>query len=326
MTNQKPKILISACLEHCKCRYDGSVIENSTIKKLMPFVTFDPVCPEMGIGLPSPREAIRVIKGDEGNRLVDSYSGTDRTEAMDKFIDTFLESHHQDAYDAVILKCKSPTCGIKEVKLYKSSGKVPSLTEKTQGFFGKAISEAFDGVAVEDEGRLKHFNIREHFFMSLFLRFNFRQVKENVIKSKSLNALVSFHSDNKYLYMAYHQKALKEMGKIVANHEKLTPAEVVSLYENAIKPLYTAVPSAGKNTNMLLHLFGYFKNDLSGAEKAFFLDQLSLYQSQKMPFSAMLSILESWVVRFNEPYLKRQTIFHLFPRDLIDVTDSGKGI
>lgn len=324
--SNKPRVLSSACLEHCKCRYDGSVIENSVVKRLSEFVTFDIVCPEMGIGLPSPREAIRVIKDDTGEKLVDSYTGTDRTEDMNHFIDSFLKTHHEGDYDAVLLKCKSPTCGLKDVKLYAGPGKRPSLPERTQGFFGRVISEKFKKVVVEDEGRLKHFNIREHFYMSLFLRHRFRMVKLEATNHASLHPLVRFHSVNKYLFMAYNQSALKKMGSIVANHNRAPLSEVLSNYEDVLSVIYSQSLTPGKNVNMLLHLFGYFKNDLTATEKSFYLDQLALYQAKKIPFSAVLAILQSWVIRFDEPYLKDQTIFNMFPNALIEVTDSGKGL
>lgn len=326
ITSSKPKILCSACLEHCKCRYDGSVIENTTIKRLMPFVEFVTVCPEMGIGLPSPREAIRVVKIEGEKKLVDSYSGTDRTEDMETFLEDFFSKHFEDVYDGIILKCKSPTCGIKEVKLYGGAGKRPSLPESTSGFFGGALKQKFTAVPIEDDGRLKHFNIREHFLMSVFLRHDFRQVVSTVKEEKSLNALVRFHSRNKYLMMAYSQSMLKTLGKWVANHEKAPLEVVLENYEKHLSLIYNANPSIGKNVNMLLHLFGYFKKDLNSDEKAFFLDQIALYQEKKIPFSSVLSVLQSWVVRFKEPYLKEQTIFNLFPKELIEVTDSGKGL
>lgn len=324
--SSKPRVLSSACLEHCKCRYDGSVIENSVVKRLSEFVTFDTVCPEMGIGLPSPREAIRIIKTDLGERLVDSYSGNDRTEDMAHYIEGFLKTHQESDYDAVLLKCKSPTCGLKDVKLYAGPGKRPSLPERTNGFFGRVVADHFKKVVVEDEGRLKHFNIREHFYMSLFLRHRFRVVKEEAMEHGSLHPLVRFHSVNKYLFMAYHQSALKKMGSIVANHAHLPLQEVIEKYEETLSVIYAQSLTPGKNVNMLLHLFGYFKNDLSAKEKSFYLDQLALYQAKKIPFSAVLSILQSWVIRFDEPYLKDQTIFNMFPSELIEVTDSGKGL
>lgn len=325
-TSSRPKILCSACLEHCKCRYDGSVIENTTIKHLMHHVDFVTVCPEMGIGLPSPREAVRVVKIDGERRLVDSYAGTDRTEAMHTFIEAFLESQDLSAFDGVILKCKSPTCGLKDVKLYGGHGKRPALPETTSGFFGEAVKRLMSHVPIEDDGRLKHFNIREHFFMSVFLRYDFRRVCELCRNSSSLGPLVAFHSRNKYMMMAYNQSLLKTLGKWVANHEKVSVEVVLDRYGEALSVLYHTQPSIGKNVNMLLHLFGYFKHDLSSPEKAYFLDQINLYQNKKVPFSSVLAIIKAWVVRFDEPYLKEQTLFDLFPRDLIELTDSGKGL
>ena len=323
---KKPKVLCSACLEHCKCRYDGSVIESSMIKLLQNFVTFETVCPEMGIGLPSPREAVRLIKTEEGLLLKDSYTGTDRTKDMKSFINTFFENHQEEDYDAVILKCKSPTCGLKEVKLYSDVGKRPSLTEKSHGLFGGSILEHFSKVPIEDEGRLKHFNIREQFYMAMFLRFSFRQVKEEVMKTQKLGALVNYHTENKYLFMAYSQETLKNLGAIVANHKHAAYEEVLKEYEDELSKVYRAQLTPGKNVNMLLHVFGYFKNDLSADEKTFFLEQLGLYEQKKLPFSSVLMIIQSWVVRYNQAYLKKQTIFNLFPKELVEMTDSGKGL
>ncbi len=326
MSNNRPKILCSACLEHCKCRYDGSVIENTTIKHLQPYVDFVTVCPEMGIGLPSPREAVRVARIDGEKRLIDSYSGTDRTEAMHTYIDAFLEAQEASTIDGVILKCKSPTCGFKDVKLYSGAGKQPSLPEKTSGFFGAAVKAKFAHVLVEDEGRLKHFNIREHFFMTVFLSSRFRAVASEVCEKQRLKPLVDFHSENKYLMMAYNQSALKKLGGIVANHEIRALEAVVEAYGETLSVIYNAHPSIGKNVNMLLHLFGYFKKGLTAEEKAFFLDQVSLYQTKKLPFSSVLSILHAWAIRFEETYLMQQTIFNMFPKALIEMTDSGKGL
>lgn len=324
--SERPKVLLSACLEHCKCRYDGSVIQNATVLALKSYVDFDIVCPEMGIGLPSPREAIRLVKDNDRTLLVDSYTGTDRTEAMDQFIDAFLSKHPQEDYDGVLLKCKSPTCGLKDVKLYSGPGKIPSLPEKGQGIFGARCKKHFSNLPIEDEGRLKHFNLREHFFMGLFLHHAFRQVKQEVLALKTLHPLVDFHAKNKYLYMTYHNLALKHMGSIVANHAHLSREEVLKRYEEAMVPIYSANPSVGKNVNTLLHVFGYFKESLSSVEKAFFLDQLNRYQEKKLPFSTLLMLLKSYVVRFDEPYLKKQTLFDMFPEALIELTDSGKGI
>lgn len=306
----KPKILVSACLGFCNCRYDGSKLKSEVVEMLRESVEFVTVCPEMGIGLPSPREAIRIATHKGSSRLVGSYSGEDYTGKMIDFTNQFIDSLDIDSFDGAILKCKSPTCGIKDVKHYGSHGKVPSLMTKTNGFFGGAIKSRIAAFIVEDDGRLLNEAIREHFLTCVSMRYEFRKVKAS---EHVLSALVTFHSNNKYLLMAYNQSALKRMGQIVANHDKKLASEVLSAYEKELELIYSSSLKPGKNTNMLQHLLGYFKKGLSSEEKAFFMEQIELYKKGLVSINSLLLLLNSWVVRFDEPYLKEQTIFKRYP-------------
>lgn len=312
-TVERPKIICSACLTFCNCRYDGSRLSNEFVEMLKPYVDFVTVCPEMGIGEPSPREAIRIVTKGGESRLMGSYSGRDHTDKMRDFIANFFETTDVSEIDGIILKGKSPTCGFKDVKHYGNFGKVPALMTKTSGFFGGAVKAKYKGLIVEDEGRLLNRDIRDHFLTAVFLRFGFRKVKAS---AQPLKTLVDFHTRNKYLLMAYNQAALKRLGSIVANHEHHEATTVLTLYEQELNIIYASQLKPGKNVNMLLHLFGYFKNDLSAAEKNFFLEQLALYQNDLVTFSALLLILKSWVIRFDEAYLREQTIFSHYPLDL----------
>ena len=78
--------------------------------------------------------------------------------------------------------------------------------------------------------------------------------------------------------------------------------------------------------NMLLHLFGYFKKTLTTDEKGYFLDSLEQYSMKKVPLSVPLAIIYTWTLRFNETYLVNQSIFRPYPIEILNVTDSGKGI
>lgn len=306
----KPKILVSACLGFCHCRYDVSQLKTEVVEMLKESVDFVTICPEMGIGLPSPREAIRITTHKGETRLVGSYSGIEYTEQMNTYIDSFFEGFDEASFDGVILKCKSPTCGVKDVKHYGSHGKVPSLLTKTQGFFGGTLKSKCLSLIVEDDGRLLNEEIREHFLTSVSMHYDFKKVKasENVAQS-----LVAFHARNKYLLMAYNQSALKRMGQIVANHEKLKISEVITRYEKELQVIYSSQLKPGKNVNVILHLFGYFKNGLNPEEKAFFIEQIELYKKGLVTFKGLLLILKSWVVRFDEKYLSEQSIFKRYP-------------
>lgn len=116
--------------------------------------------------------------------------------------------------------------------------------------------------------------------------------------------------------MAYNQAALKRMGQIVANHEKLNLDSVLSAYSEELSIIYSSSLKPGKNANTLQHLFGYFKNDLNDAEKRFFARQMDLYLKDLVSLQSILLILKAWVIRFDEPYLMNQTIFDHYPIEM----------
>ncbi|MCH4890433.1 DUF523 and DUF1722 domain-containing protein [Acidaminobacter sp. JC074] len=320
--NKKPRILISKCLEHGHCRYDGGQIASPFIKRIKEYVDIVTVCPEVEIGLGVPREAIRVIKSDADYRLVHSLSGGDVTERMNDFSREFVQKLDDQNWHGFILKNKSPTCGIKDVKVYKSFGKSMSIDEKTSGFFSRHVSNKYVYMPIEDEGRLSNYSIRDHFLTSIFTLSRYDDVKEK----ETMKDLIDFHRNHKYLLMAYHQKYQKDLGKIVANQAHCPISDVIKTYEGLLKKALIHPLKRGTNINMLMHLFGYFKKELSSQEKAFFLEMLDQYKDMKVPFSVPLSLIYVWVIRFDETYLKDQVIFNPYPREILDVTDSGKGI
>ncbi len=320
--NKKPIVFISKCIEHDNCRYDGNCIKSSFVNELKEYVTFVTECPEMAIGLGVPREAVRIISDGKNERLVYSLTGTDVTDRMIAFSSRYVNELKKEKMHGFILKSRSPSCGFKEVKAYKTIGKSMSLVNKTSGFFGKAILECFPGAAIEDEGRLRDYIIREHFLTRIFTMCSF----DEVINDQTMKALVRFHSHNKYLLMAYNQKYQKILGKIVANHDNKAVFTVINQYHLTLQEALEKPLRRATNINMLMHLFGYFKNELTKDEKAYFLDVMEQYHTKKVPFSVPIAIIYSWVIRFDEEYLKYQTIFKPYPLGILNVSDSGKGI
>jgi len=314
----RPRVVSSKCLEFEACRYNGVMIPDPFVRKLIPLADFLPVCPEMEIGLGVPRDPIRVVSEKGGLRLIQPSTGLDCTEKMLSFCRSFLDSLGE--VDGFLLKYRSPSCGIKDVKIHPPREDAPALG-KGAGFFGAAVLERFPLLPAEDEGRLNNFTIREHFLTRLFTLASFRRVAA----SGEMGALVDFHSDNKLLLMAFHQGELKVMGKLVANPEKSKPARVIEEYRAHLLRALARPPRFTSAINVLMHALGYFKKGLSAREKAFFLDQLELYRAGKVPLSAPVSVVNAWIARFEQEYLARQTFFAPYPLELVEITDSGKG-
>lgn len=308
----KPKVIISKCIGFEACRYNGLIIKSDFVEKLKDYVDFYPVCPEVEIGLGIPRDPIRIIKIGDELRLYQPASGLDLTEKMEKFIDEFLDKI--DDIDGFILKNRSPSCGIKAVKVYQGFGN--SRSKSKPGFFGNAVLERFPYLAIEDEGRLRNLKIREIFLTKLYILASFRKVKE----SKSLNELIKFHSNNKMLLMAYNQENMRKMGRIIGNPDNKPFNYSISKYDSLFYDSILDPPQNTANINVLMHAMGYFKNEISSGEKSFFLDSIEKYRNGIYPLFVCLNILKSWIIRFNNEYLGEQTFFEPYPEELIPIT------
>ncbi|WP_041638327.1 YbgA family protein [Anoxybacillus flavithermus] len=314
----KPIVVVSECLGFSPCRYNGDQLNDEVVHKLAPFVQFIPICPEMRIGLGTPRETIRLVKEDEHVRLVQPSTGIDITEKMNTFSVSFLKQLLE--VDGFILKSRSPSCGIKDVKIYSSKQKGPALGKGT-GMFAEHVLRMFAHKAVEEEGRLTNFVIREHFLTKLFTLALFREVKQ----TNSHHRLVEFHAEHKYLFMAYHQQKLKQLGNIVANRVRLPIEEVFLRYEQTLYELFARRSRRNSNINVCQHMIGYFKHELNGDEKRYVHELLEKYRAGKLPLSSVTAVIRSWAIRYQNEYLLKQRYFQPYPEPLLDVTDSGKG-
>lgn len=314
----KPAVVVSERLGFSPCRYNGDQLNDEVVHKLAPFVQFIPVCPEVRIGLGTPRETIRLVQDGDRVRLVQPSTGMDITERMKEFSVSFLTQLSN--VDGFILKSRSPSCGIKDVKIYRSEQKGPA-SGKGSGMFAKHVLQMFAHKAVEEEGRLTNFVIREHFLTKLFTLALFREVKE----SKSHHRLVEFHAEHKYLFMAYHQQKLKQLGNIVANRDRLPIEEVFLHYEQTLYELFARRSRRNSNINVCEHMIGYFKHELSGDEKRYVHELLEKYRAEKLPLSSVATVIRSWAIRYQNKYLLKQRYFQPYPEPLLDVTDSGKG-
>ncbi len=317
MEKIRPRIVVSKCIEFEACRYNGLRIGSPIVRDLKDHVEFIPVCPEVEIGLGIPREAIRLVEAEGSVKLVNSMTGEDHTDKMKSFAETFVND--LDGVDGFIMKGSSPSCGIKNVKLYKGIGKIPAMSSRSIGLFGAAVLEKFGDVAIEEEGRLTNLNIREHFLGKIYTIARFRQLPVK------MGELVKFHANHKYFFMAYNQTQLKLAGKIVANHAKLPAEEVFLEYKKVMLEILAKAPRISTNINVLMHLLGYFSDALTSQEKGHFLDQMTLYRQKQLPLIALTTILRSWSLRYEQEYLLDQIYFEPFPKELMYITDSGKG-
>lgn len=100
------KLLVSACLLGCACRYDGGCCADANVLKLRDAYELIPVCPEQMGGLPTPRLPSE-IRGEH----VYMKDGTDVTDAFRAGANAALYIAETLGAKKAVLKAKSPSCG-----------------------------------------------------------------------------------------------------------------------------------------------------------------------------------------------------------------------
>lgn len=156
----RPVVVLSRCLGRTACRYDGRAIYDPFVARLAPLVTFRTVCPEVALRLGIPRDAIRLVDdGRGGVRLVQPATGLDLTKKMRAFARRFLRA--LGPVDGFLLKSRSPSCGIGNVKVYSADGR--RVVRRQAGIFAAAVRACFPGLAIVEEGSLRDSSRRRRF-------------------------------------------------------------------------------------------------------------------------------------------------------------------
>ncbi|MGE5238870.1 MAG: YbgA family protein [Chloroflexota bacterium] len=307
----KPNVVISRCINIEAVRYDGGIIRDAFAERLGKYVRYIPVCPEVEIGLGVPRATLRIIKEADGLHLVQPATGMDFTGEMNSFAERFLISLRD--VDGFLLKSKSPSSGFSGVKIFQSVDK-SSHIGVGKGLFALKVVEMFPHLPIEDEGRLHDPEIRNHFLTRLFTLHDFRVLKKRI---GGMRDIVGFHTRYKLILMAYSQRKLNDMGRLIANHEHLPVDEVVERYQVLLQDLFQRKASHRSHINILMHALGYFSEKLSRGEKRHFLDLLDKYGNKWIPLTVPLEVMRNYIYRFGNEYLAGQKYFNPYPEELL---------
>ena len=146
------RVGISQCLLGDNVRYDGGhKLDSVLIETLGRYVEWVPVCPEVEIGLGTPREPMRLVGDLDAPRLVTINTGVDLTEAMNRFARQRVRELEALNLSGFVFKSASPSCGIIGVSLLNAQG---VETHDGVGLFARAFMTHFPLIPVEEEGQL----------------------------------------------------------------------------------------------------------------------------------------------------------------------------
>lgn len=312
MSETTIKLGIATCLLGENVRYDGGHKRDPfLIETLGKFVEWVPVCPEVECGLPVPREAMRLVGDPDKPRLVTRNTKIDHTDRMLEWAAGKIDELKGANICGYVFKSKSPSSGLWRVKVYSEKG-MPSKTGT--GIFAREVVRHFPFLPLEDEGRLHDPRLRENFIERVFV---YKRWQDFVQNDGSIKGLVEFHTRHKLMLMAHSPKHLTRLGKLVAQTEKRPAAQRNAEYMELMMEALKLQATTKKNTNVLQHISGYFKKDLTADEKRELSDVIGNYHQSLIPLIVPVTLLRHFVRKYDSSYLRTQYYLNPHPIELM---------
>ena len=298
----RPRVGVSSCLLGEPVRFNGGHSRSRFLTdELGPHVDWVPYCPEMEIGLGTPRETLR-LTGD--GHLVSRSGGADHTAAM-------AALPLAAGLDGYVFKAKSPSCGIHGIARYGTGG--PPSDHRGRGVFAERVLARFPLLPAEDEGRLNDAALREEFTERVFA---FARLRTLFSARWEPRDLISFHAGHKLQLLAHDPARYRAAGRIVASAGSGPRAVTEAAYRDVFQAAMTARASRGRHANALHHAFGRIARDLGRPRRDDLLTRIESYRRGADPLSVPVAILAHYASDGELPWLASQTYLEPFPAAL----------
>lgn len=306
------RIGISRCLLGDLVRYDGAHKRDSLLADtLSRYVEWVPVCPEVEIGLGTPREAMRLVGKVDSPRLITITTGVDHTHAIEHFSRRRVRELEALDLSGYVFKKDSPSCGAERVRVYNQHG-MPS--RNGIGLFARAFTEHFPLLPVEEEGRLNDPVLRENFIERVFC---YRRWRDFIRTRLTRKALIDFHTRHKYLLLAHSRVHYQALGRLVSEATRYAPADLTLCYGAQLMEALAVRATVRKHVKVLNHLMGSFKDRLTAGEQTELRGVIGDYHQGLTPLIVPLTLIKHYVRSFEITYLDDQVYLNPHPRELM---------
>jgi uncharacterized protein YbgA (DUF1722 family)/uncharacterized protein YbbK (DUF523 family) len=305
------RIGVSSCLLGAKVRFDGGHKKDDfLVNTFGAWVEWVPVCPEVEVGMGTPRESVRLVREGDDVRMLAPKSGKDWTEAMRAYSAQRAEKLAAAELSGYVLKKDSPSCGMERVKVHGDG--MP--TKSGRGLFAEALLARFPNLPVEEEGRLCDPRLRDNFVERVFAYHRLRRFFSD---RWTVGGLVAFHTAHKLQLMAHAPGSHETLGRLVARAKGLPREELRESYETEFMQGLKAIATTRRNTNVLHHILGYFKRLLDGEARAELLGVIEDYGRGLVPLVVPITLIRHHVRLHSVAYLAGQVYLEPHPKELM---------
>lgn len=307
------RVGVSACLMGQEVRWDGGHQRDRFVTDVLaPYVEFVPVCPEVGSGLSTPRETLRLVGEVAAPRLVFRTSGIDHTRELERFALTEMRRLADLDLCGFVLKKDSPSCGMERVRVYHAGG--GSAVRKGVGIFARVLMQRFPELPVEEDGRLNDPVLRENFLERVFA---YRRWRDLLALGLTPGRLVAFHTAHKLLILAHSPDHYRRMGRLVAQARAVPRAQLRDEYARMFMEGLAVHASVGRQLNVLQHMAGYLREGMDAGSRAELQQVLQDYSARLVPLIVPVILLRHHARAQDQAYLLGQIYLHPHPKELM---------
>ena len=309
---QRIRVGISSCLLGAAVRYDGGHKRDAYITgTLARFFEFVPVCPEVAIGLGTPRPPIRLVRVEGEIRVRGRADPSlDVTGALRAFAHS-TAARLGDGISGYIFKRASPSCGMERVKVHGENG-MPA--GRGAGAYADALMSAMPLLPCEEEGRLGDPDLRENFIGRVFVFDRWQRLAGAGLTPAKL---VGFHTAHKFLVLAHNQAAYRRMGRLVARAGEAGLEGLAAEYARELMTALERRATRGRHANVIEHLFGFVSRHLDAADRAEMLEVIAGYRAGVLPRLVPLTLLNHHFRRYPNPYVEGQVYLDPHPKEIM---------
>ena len=306
------RVGISSCLLGEEVRWDGGHKRDRFLTdELAPYVEWVAVCPEVEIGMGTPRETVQLVRGHGTLHMLGTRSRRDWTHAMQAYAMRRVHALERLDLCGYVLKKDSPSCGMERVKVRDAKG----LAKRDgRGLFAEALLAAIPALPVEEEGRLNDPVLRENWIERVFA---YRRLRSLFGAHFAVGRLVAFHTAHKLQLLAHGAEAYRRLGRLVAGAKKLERAELRRRYETGFMEALAVRATPRRHVNVLQHCLGYFRDRLDAKTRAALAAQVADYQEGLVPLIVPVTMIRHYVEQLGVEYLAGQVYLEPHPKELM---------
>ena len=306
------RIGISSCLLGEEVRWDGGHKRDRFLTDVLePYVEWVPICPEVELGMGTPREPVRLVRRGDEIVMLGTKSGRDWSAPMRAWSEKRARQLPRLDLCGYVLKKDSPSCGMERVKVRSEKG-MPK--KEGQGLFAEALIRYNPVLPVEEEGRLHDAVLRENFVERIFA---YRRLRSFFEGSWSVGRLVAFHTVHKLQLMAHSTQAYRSLGRLVASAKGTPRSELRAQYQSEFMGALSQRATRRRHVNVLQHCIGYFRKQLEAETRAELAGLIEDYRAELIPLVVPITMIGHYVRRLRVEYLAGQVYLEPHPKELM---------